>query len=252
MSMLLTLQIHSGTAPDVASLGHAGYRPEDYGKPGFTLSEWARSSFATSWSLRYVLPNGKRELNEAWSDYADPDISFDWVMFPEKRAAIRDMMQNWILNKVRYLQQNGYPSVGVATVPTRPYVRDGVRIAGPATYTADDIVSGRIQHSVAYGVYALFDRHDTVQGSHQDSTTGRVHVPMESLLVAEHPWLLVSTALSTDSAAGCSAVRMEPVRANTGGAAGIMVAIAATSNTPLHSLDYTTVRDELLRQGYQL
>ncbi len=252
MSMLLTLQLYSGTAPDVASLGLAAYNPQDYGKPGFTLSEWAQSSFATSWSLRHVLPNSKRELNEAWGDYANPDISFDWVMFPEKRAAIRDMMQNWILNKVRYLQRNGHPSVGVATVPTWPYVRDGVRIRGLATYTAENIANGLIQHPVTYGVYALFDRHDTVYGSRQDSTTGYVHVPMESLLVAGHPWLLVSTAVSTDSAAGCSAVRMEPVRANMGGAAGIMVAIAAASNAPLHYLDYTRVRDELLRQGYQL
>ena len=251
MSILLTLKIHSGTAPSVAALGHPSYNPLTYG-PDFKFSEWARSSFATSWTMRYVLPNNKRELNEAWGDYSNPDVSYDWVMHPEMRASLRATIQNWILNKVRYLQDHGYPQVGVATVPTRPYVRDGVRVLGLGTYTQDQILAGRMQDSIAYGVYALYDRHDTVYGSTQDSRPGYVHVPMQSLQVQGHPWLLVSTAISTDSPTQCSAVRMEPVRANMGGAAGIMVAIAAYSGVSTQEIPYDAVRRELQRQGYFL
>lgn len=251
MSILLTLQVHQGNAPPVAGLGHPSYNPLTYG-PDFKFSEWARTSFATSWTMRYVLPNNKRELNEAWGDYSDPDVSYDWVMHPEMRAPLRATIQNWILNKVRYLQEHGYPRVGVVTVPTRPYVRDGVRILGLTTYTQEQILTGHTEDSIAYGVYALFDRHDTIYGSTQDSRPGYVHVPMRSLQVQGHPWLLVSTAVSTDSRAQCSAVRMEPVRANMGGAAGIMVAIAAHSHISTHDIPYSVVRRELQRQGYFL
>ncbi len=251
MSILLTLQIHSGVAPSVADLGHPCYDPLTYGTD-FKFSEWARAAFATSWTMRYALPNDKRELNEAWGDYSNPDTSYDWVMHPEMRAGIRATIQNWILNKVRYLQEHGYPQVGVASVPTRPYVRDGVRVLGLTVYTQEQILAGAIGESVAYGAYALYDRHDTVYGSTQDSRPGYVHVPMGALMAQGHPWLLVSTAVSTDSRAQCSAVRMEPVRANLGGAAGIIVAIAAASGASAHDVTYDLVRRELQRQGYFL
>ncbi len=251
MSILLTLKIHNGVAPSVAQLGHPSYDPLTYGTD-FKFSEWARAAFATSWTMRYVLPNNKRELNEAWGDYSNPDTSYDWVMYPEKRAAIRATLHNWILNKVRYLQEHGYPSVGVASVPTRPYVRDGVRVLGLTVYTQEQILAGPVRESVAYGNYALYDRHDTIYGSHQDSRPGHVHVPMGALQVQGHPWLLASTAVSTDSRAQCSAVRMEPVRANLGGAAGIIVAIAAASGVSTQDITYEAVRRELLRQGYSL
>lgn len=252
MSILLTLRIHPRTAPSVESLGIPCYDPSDYGQRNFILSEWVLSSFGNSWSMRHALPNGTRELNEAWGDYASSDFSYDWVMFPDKRKEIRDTMISWILNKVRYLQENGYPHVGVARVPTRPYVREGVRIVGLATYTAQQIKDNEFQHPVSHGVYALYDRHDTIYGSHQNSHTGQVHVPMETLMPAGHPWLLVSTAISTDSEGYCSAVRMESVRANMGGAAGIITAVAAAADLPVSGVTYETVRAELLRQGYKL
>lgn len=251
MSILLTLKIYQGAAPSVADLDHPSYNPLTYG-PDFKFSEWARAAFATSWTMRYVLPNNKRELNEAWGDYSNPDTSYDWVMYPEKRAELRATIQNWILNKVRYLQEHGYPQVGVATVPTRPYVRDGVRILGLTVYTQQQILAEQLQEPVAYGAYALWDRHDTIYGSRQDSRPGYVHVPMGALMAQGHPYLLMSTAVSTDSLAQCSAVRMEPVRANMGGAAGIIVAIAAWSGTSPQEVPYSLVRRELQRQGYFL
>ena len=249
MSVLLTLRMYPSGAPSVAILGHPSYYPLTYGVH-FSFSEWARSSFATSWSMQHVLPNNKRELNEAWGDYTDPDASYDWVMYPEKRIEIRATIQNWILNKVEWLRTHGYPQVGVATVPTRPYVRDGVRVVGSTTYTYEDIIACRTRESVACGVYALWDRHDTVYGSRQNSQTAYVHVPMASLMAAGHPYLLASTAISTDAMAQCSAVRMEPVRANLGGAAGIITGIAAALGIPSHDVPYELVKRELLRQGY--
>lgn len=251
LSVLLTLRLYPNSAPSVASLGHPSFRPLTYGVD-FSFSEWARSSFATSWTMRNPLPNKKRELNEAWGDYTDPDASYDWVMFPEKRADIRNRIQNWILNKVEWLRTHGYPNVGVATVPNRPYVRDGIRVVGRVTYTQDDILRGVIREPVAFGVYALWDRHDTVYGSRQDSRPGYVHVPMGALMPQGHPFMLVGNAVSVDALAQCSAVRMEPVRANMGGACGIITAIAAALGISCHDVPYDLVQKELNRQGYSM
>ena len=64
--------------------------------------------------------------------------------------------------------------------------------------------------------------------------------------------MLAPTAISADYRAYSSAVRMEPVRANMGGAAGIIIAIANAKGIAPHEVNYADVRSELLRQGYAL
>lgn len=250
-SFLLTLQVYEDEAPALADFEHDWYSNSTYG-PDFEFAEHHRDGFATSWSLRHVLPHGKRELNEVWSDYPGPQASFDWVLFPEKRPQLRELMVSYVLDKVRYLQEHGYQEIGVVNVPSRPYVRDGARFKGLDFYTGDDIDSEAVDNPVAHGVYARYDRHDLSLGSLQDSRAAEVFVPMGALLPEKHPYLVVPTAISADESAICSAVRMEPVRANMGGAAGVMVAAAAREAIDVHQLEYGTIREELERQGYEL
>jgi len=250
-SFLLTLQVYEDEAPSLAGFEHDWYSKSTYG-PSFEFADHHREGFATSWTLRHVLPHGKRELNEMWSDYPGPEASFDWVLFPEKRPELREAMLSYVLDKVRYLQEHGYPEIGVVNVPSRPYVRDGVRFRGLDFYTGEDIDSEVVDRPVAHGVYARYDRHDLSLGSLQDSEAAEVFVPMGALLPRKHPYLVVPTAISADESAICSAVRMEPVRANLGGAAGVMVAAAAAKGIDLHQLEYETVREELERQDYDL
>jgi len=251
LSILLTLKEYRGPAPRVVSLRHPGYDAGTY-DPDYVMSERVRSGFAGSWSLSYRLPNNKFELNEAWGDYTNAHASYDWTMYPEKRAAIRATIQTYVLNKFRYLQENGYGHLGVVHIPSRPYVREGVRILGKTTYTEELMLAGSSTHPIAYGRYARYDRHDAVVGPEQDGTAQSVHVPMEALMPEGHPWLLVTTAVSTDYRTYSSAVRMEPVRANMGGAAGIILAVASARGTAPHNVSYEEVRRELLRQGYRL
>ena len=251
LSILLNLKVVDGTAPRIAYLDHPTYDPATYAA-ATPLSSRTRQGFATSWSMTNVLPFAKRELNESWGDYTNSVTSFEWTMYPEKRGQIRASIQSWVLNRMRNLQENGYSNVGVDTVPTRPYVREGVRFLGLSTYTGLQVTNGTVYHSIAHGRYARFDRHDPFYGSTQEDIPADVSVPMETLMPKGFRWMLTPTAISADYRAYSSAVRMEPVRANMGGAAGIMIAIANAKGIAPHEVGYADVRTELRRQGYEL
>ena len=251
-SALLTLSLRQeAEAPAIADLVHEDYDPASYASAA-PLSQEKLEAFATSWSMTIaVLPNGERELNENWTDWPDVGLSFQWVFEPERREAVRQTVIQWSINRVRYLQENGYPHLGIEKVPETLYVREGPRITGLDTYTAADLRSGVLREPVAIGCYVEYDRHDAFYPSHVE-TTRYARVPMKSLMVAGHPSLLVSTAISTDFRAYSSAVRMEHTRANMGGAAGAMIAVADRLNVEVDQVPYEDVALELRNSGYLL
>ena len=250
-SALLTLQVHSsGKAPRIADLWHPNYDPGSFAGTTFAWKNVA--AFANSWSMKIaVLPKNKRELNETWSDHPDIGWAFQWIFEPDRRGDIRKQVLQWTINRARYLQENGYARVGIASIPQKLYVREGPRVVGLDTYTADDLRSVALRQPVAVGCYCEYDRHDAFYPTHIE-TTRYVYMPMEALIAAGHPALLVSTAVSTDSAAYCSAVRMEHCRANMGAAAAMMVITAAELGVELSDVPYETVRSKLISRGYQI
>jgi hypothetical protein len=96
-----------------------------------------------------------------------------------------------------------------------------------------------------------YDRHDNFLPNQID-TTQYAYVPMGTLLAKDHPWLVVSTAISTDFQAYSSAVRMEHTRANIGGAAGALIVQAAHLGVAPAAVPYGNVRQELLSRGYKV
>jgi hypothetical protein len=251
-SALLTLKVYSSTnAPRVSSFVHPNYDPSSFASLA-PLSQKNVDAFKKSWSMTVaVLPNAKRELNETWTDWPDVGLSFQWLFSPEKRGEIRKRVLEWSMNRVRYLQEHGYPKVGIAAVPQKLYVREGPRIVGLDTYTVDDLRSGTAREPAALGCYVEYDRHDVFYPSHIEQT--RVaRLPVGALMAAGHPWLLVSTAVSTDFAAYSSAVRMEHMRAAMGGAAGAIIVSAERLGTSPDRVPYSAVRGELLSRGYRL
>jgi hypothetical protein len=250
-SALLTLKVYSsGRAPRIADLAHPNYNRGSFA--GTTFAAHNVKAFANSWSMKIaVLPNGLRELNETWSDWPDIGLAFQWVFEPEKRGEIRKRVLQWTINRVRYLQENGYPRVGIAAIPQKLYVREGPRIVGLDTYTASDLRRGILREPVAVGCYCEYDRHDNFFPNHVE-TTRYVHMPMKALLAAGHPALLVSTAVSTDYEAYSSAVRMEHTRANMGAAAAMIVMAAAETGVEPGEVPYEPVRAKLLARGYQI
>ncbi len=251
-SALLTLKVYpAGNAPLVADLKSPEYDPRSYDSLS-PLSQKNVAAFRTGWSLTIArLPGGDRELNETWTDYGDVGLAFQWIFDPASRAAIFHEVVDESINKVRYLQTHGYPDVGIADLPRTLYVREGPRIQGLTTYTESDILGGTSSETVAVGCYAQYDRHDTSSINQVDKTRF-VYVPMGALMAKGHPWLLVSTAVSTDFQAYSSAVRTEPTRANLGGAAGAIIAIAHQSGLAPAQVPYPQVRAQLLAQAYKL
>ena len=250
-SALITLKLYSKSAPRVSSLVNASYNPSSYASLT-PLSQKNVDAFKTGWSMTVaVLPNAKRELNETWTDWPDVGLSFQWVFSPEKRGEIRKRVLEWSINRVRYLQEHGYPKVGIAAVPQKLYVREGPRIVGLDTYTVDDLRSAAVRDPVALGCYVEYDRHDNFAPNFEEQT--RVaRLPLGAVLAQGHPWLLVSTAVSTDDRAYCSAVRMEHMRAAIGGAAGAIIVAAESQRTSPDQVSYSAVRSELLSRGYRL
>jgi hypothetical protein len=251
-SPLLTLQVYTKTnAPRIATFVHPNYDPSTYAGLA-PLDPRNVSDFKTSWTMTIAtLPGGKRELNQTWSDWPDVGLAFQWIFSPEKRGDIRRRVLEWAINRVRYLQENGYPKVGIASVPQKLYIREGPRIVGLDTYTATDLRSGALRDPVALGCYVEYDRHDAFYPTHVEQTR-YVYMPMGALLAEGHPRLLVSTAVSTDYAAYSSAVRMEHTRANMGGAAGAIVVVCDRLGVEPDQVPYAQVRSELLLHGYRL
>jgi len=250
-SALLTLKVYPwGRAPRLASFVHPSYSPGSYA--GVVFAQKNASAFRSSWTMNIaVLPNGKRELNESWNDWPDVGLSFLWVFAPEKRGEIRRRVLEWSINRVRYLQEHGYPRLGIAAVPQKLYVREGPRVVGLDTYTVADLRTGAARHPAAVGCYVEYDRHDAFHPIQIDRTA-YVHVPMEALMAEGHAALLVSTAVSTDYGAYSSAVRMEHTRANMGGAAGAMVVVADRLGVDPGQVPYDLVQSLLLSRGYRL
>jgi hypothetical protein len=250
-SPLLTLKVLAkGSAPRIANYVHPNYDPRSYA--GVTFAQKNVTAFRGSWTMNVaVLPNGKRELNESWNDWPDIGLSFQWVFAPEKRGEIRRRVLEWSINRVRYLQEHGYGRVGIATVPQKLYIREGPRIVGLDTYTATDLRNGTLRQPVAVGCYVEYDRHDAFSPNQIDKTR-YVYMPMGALMAEGHPGLLVSTAVSTDYVAYCSAVRMEHTRANMGGAAGTIIIVADELGVEPSQVPYEMVRAKLLGRGYRL
>lgn len=250
-SALLTLQVHAGgLAPAIATAAIPGYDGSGYAAT--TLSPAKIEAFASSWTMNIaVLPNNRRELNEAWSDWPDVGLSFQWVFEPARREELRRTVASRAIDLVRYLQEHGYPQLGIASVPESLYVREGPRTVGLDTYTATDVTEEVKRDPVAIGCYCEYDRHDAfVPG--QIDTTRYVFVPMGALLAAGHPALIVSTAVSADFRAYSSAVRMEHTRAHMGAAAGVIVVMADRLGLQPGDVPYGPVRAKLLERGYRL
>jgi len=216
-------------------------------------AEWAEA-FEDSWTMQHKLPGNKRELNEMWSDYLeDIGLPHRYIFGYDKDVGIRQELREEVLTytvqQVKFLQEHGYPDLEITHLPERLYIREGIRVVGLTTYTGEDVEEGVVYHPVALGKYSQYDVHLPVQNDHSPR---EISVPMETLISRDLPSLLIPGPLSTDHRAYNSAVRMEPVRANVGGACGVLAAIALAEGKKPAAVPYSRVKEELLRQEYRL
>jgi hypothetical protein len=202
-------------------------------------------SVPTMWSTTTgKLPNGLCEFNESVSDYRVAQDVFDWVMHPELRSAIRDRVRDWSISKL-------YPGMSLVYSYPWPYFRGEVTIAnGLARFTADQ-VGKRVAQPVAKSCYSRYDRHDL--GGNVSSGVAVVWAPWKAMMPAEFDWLLVTEGACADFTAYNSSFRMEPLRMDYGGAAGVTAALALARGVSPQAVRYEDLRAILVgRLGYRL
>lgn len=250
LALLLTLaESQEGPAPSAQE--HKLWRdPQPEPALPATLPKNIGTKFSTSWSMRHVVPGKKHELNETWSDCPDPDLSFSWYQDLDSREDILARLQQRALNQILQLQ-GFFPEIGVDRLPTWPYVRGEVMVMADHVFTIDELQEDN-QDVITCGKYAIFDRHDTIEGSQQPDQAATVKLPLRAALPSGHPYLLVSTAYSVDWRAYNSALRMEPTRANAGAACGALTALAIARTAVYPEVGYRALREELEKQGHVL
>ena len=248
LSYLVTLEVDRQTRRGQDEIGTTTGEPDEL--PLLGTETLAR--FANSWSMSHPLPNGKRELNEAWSDFRDPVASYQWFIFPDRRDKILEELRGWTLSLVEELKAHGYPELEVAHLPTYPYVRGELMVEGEDTYRVKDLEEEVVREAVAVACYALYDRHDALNGSAQAAVTAVARLPLGATKPSGHPRLLVSTAFSCEWQVYSSAVRMENLRANAGAAVGVLAVAAATNATDVGEVAYEEVLVELEYQGHEI
>jgi hypothetical protein len=170
----------------------------------------------------------------------------------------REDCMKWGLAKDEYMDNGNFPR--------QVYVREGRRIDGLYTFTANDVLP------YTYGQRPVIHSH-SITSSHYDLDShavrkrekGRVHldgffsfpasvytVPYE-VMVPKKPIdnLLVPVAVSA-SHVGFSTLRMEPCWMAMGQSAGIAAAIAIEDNLKIKNVNIDKLQDRLLDQGATL
>ncbi|UUO08353.1 FAD-dependent oxidoreductase [Blastopirellula sp. J2-11] len=149
-------------------------------------------------------------------------------------------------------------------LPVQLYVREARRMKGKTIFTqadvsqadANDVRSRFAPHAIAMGDYGP-NCHGT---DHEGPTIGGKHtgefyqlaapyqIPYGVILPKQHPNLLVPCAMSASHVGFC-ALRLEPIWASLGEAAGVAASIAIEENLPVQSIDPAAIRKRLHATG---
>ncbi|MFA5584259.1 MAG: FAD-dependent oxidoreductase [Bacteriovoracaceae bacterium] len=183
--------------------------------------------FKDSWSNKVsMIPYGKHELNEEWSDFQDPIASFRYVFYREERGEIRARLMQEQLDKIRYLQENGYPDLNLVQTYPSPYFRGELMIASGLDRLTVDRVGTPEEEAIAFGFYNRYDRHEIKAVSKATLSETFLAVPYRIIFNSEIDWILVTDGACLDYQAYNGPFRMEPVRMNVGGAVGATISLA--------------------------
>ena len=134
-------------------------------------------------------------------------------------------------------------------------VRESRKLKGVYVLTADDLRNFvEFEDTIACGNYGI--------DIHSPDGTGTVQyhlkpgefyrIPYRSLLPKEYDNMLVAGRCLSATHEAHSAVRIMPICASLGEAAGVAVAVAKNSGTDVHKVDIQTVRAKLLKKGAKL
>ncbi len=158
---------------------------------------------------------------------------------------------------VAFLKKNSpdFENATLISIATEIGVRESRKLVGEYVLTADDLLSlTMFEDAVALGNYDI-DIHNpagTGTSIHYFKQGEYYSIPYRSLLPKEYDNLLVAGRCLSATHEAQAAVRVMPICACMGDAAGTAIAVAKQTNTNTHTLDVQLVREKLIANGAEL
>ena len=158
---------------------------------------------------------------------------------------------------VAFLKKNSpdFENATLISIATEIGVRESRKLVGEYVLTADDLLSLTVfEDAVALGNYDI-DIHNpagTGTNIHYFKQGEYYSIPYRSLLPREYDNLLVAGRCLSATHEAQAAVRVMPICACMGDAAGTAIAVAKQTNTHTHTLDVQLVREKLIANGAAL
>jgi glycine/D-amino acid oxidase-like deaminating enzyme len=238
-TLVCQLSGYDAVALDWAALRKAYHAAVRRGELAYTDTGWDAARFTGKWIVGYGgSSNHLHGINAHDS---------------EGKTRLEIAARRALLRAVRFLRrQPGLENLRVDWVAVECGVRETATIAGKATVTAEDYVSGVVwQDAVCYAFYPI-DLHQAERAGLdcRPLKEGVVPtIPRGALLPAGSRNLLVAgRCLSSDRLAN-SALRVQAACMAMGQAAGAMAALAADSGVEVEALPMTAIRQLLHEHG---
>lgn len=150
---------------------------------------------------------------------------------------------------MKLLSENGF---GVYLAP-KIGVRETRRIVGDKILTENDLRSGKFQDdTVAIGKFWLDNWCRDTSITNSNKKLPPHGIPYSSLIPLGFEGLLITGRCISSTHIANSALRVQPVAAQTGQAAGTAAAIAAVNNTNIRDIDISALRNRLILDGIDL
>ena len=175
--------------------------------------------------------------------------------FAVSRAEIQARRQ--IHEIVEFLKKNSkaFEHATLVSIATEIGVRESRKLLGEYVLSADDLLSlTMFEDAVALGNYDI-DIHNpagTGTSIHYFKQGEYYSIPYRSLLPKEYDNLLVAGRCLSATHEAQAAVRVMPICACMGDAAGTAIAVAKKTGTNTHTLDVQKVREILIANGAEL
>ncbi len=158
---------------------------------------------------------------------------------------------------VEFLKKNSkaFGHATLVSIATEIGVRESRKLLGEYVLTADDLLSLTIfEDAVALGNYDI-DIHNpagTGTNIHYFKEGEYYSIPYRSFLPREFDNLLVAGRCLSATHEAQAAVRVMPICACMGDAAGTAIAVAKQTGTNTHTLNVQTLREKLIANGAEL
>ena len=197
----------------------------------------------------------RREIIKEHETY-QKGLFYFYLSDPRVPEEVRKELSRWGLAKDEFEDNGNWPH--------QLYIREARRMIGEFVMTENEVKKIKpVPRPIGMGSYTLDSHHAQRyittdgfvenEGNVNAKTNGPYQIDMWSLLPRREECsnLLVPVAVSSSHIAFGS-IRMEPVFMILGQSSAIMASLALDQRKPLHDLDYTNVRQELLKVGQVL